>query len=91
MTKPIPTYDMKTDADLSKFLLGAIRDVRKNELDIEKAAVISQLADKYTKNEIMRCLKAKINKQSNVLDVDAEINKALMISAGKSIEQEKEV
>lgn len=73
-----PTYDLKSDADLSKFLLGAIRDVRKNELDVEKATVISQLADKYTKNEIMRCLKAKIFKQNDNLNVDGEINKALM-------------
>jgi hypothetical protein len=78
MTKVTPTYELKNDADLSKFLLGAIRDVRKNELDVEKATVISQLADKYTKNEIMRCLKAKIAKQNDSLNVDAEINRALM-------------
>ena len=73
-----PTYDLKTDADLSKFLLGAIRDVRKNELDVEKATVISQLADKYTKNEIMRCLKAKMLHKADEIDVTAEINKQLM-------------
>lgn len=78
MTKPEPTYDLQTDSDLSKFLLGAIRDVRKNELDVEKATVISQLADKYTKNEIMRCLKAKIKKQTDTLDVGAEMSKALI-------------
>ena len=73
-----PTFDLKTDADLSKFLLGAIRDVRKNELDVEKATVISQLADKYTKNEIMRCVKARLLDKVNELDVSAEINKQLM-------------
>lgn len=73
-----PTFDLKTDADLSKFLLGAIRDVRKNELDVEKATVISQLADKYTKNEIMRCVKAKLLDRVDELDVSAEINKQLM-------------
>jgi|tagenome__1003787_1003787.scaffolds.fasta_scaffold11731404_1 hypothetical protein len=78
MTKIDPTYDMQTDADLSKFLLGAIRDVRRNELDVEKATVISQLADKYTKNEIMRCIKAKILKQNDAFNIDAEINKALL-------------
>jgi len=78
MTKINPTYDLKNDHDLSKFLLGAIRDVRKNELDVETATVISQLADKYTKNEIMRCLKAKITKQNDALDLGSEINKALM-------------
>lgn len=78
MTKINPTYDLKNDHDLSKFLLGAIRDVRKNELDVETATVISQLADKYTKNEIMRCLKAKITKQNDTLDLGSEINKALM-------------
>lgn len=82
MTKINPTYEMKNDADLSKFLLGAIRDVRKNDLDVEKATVISQLADKYTKNEIMRCLKAKITKQNDTLDLGAEINKALMEKVG---------
>ena len=73
-----PTYDLKTDADLSKFLLGAIRDVRKNELDVEKATVISQLADKYTKNEIMRCVKAKLLDRVDELDITSEINKQLM-------------
>jgi hypothetical protein len=77
-----PTYDLKNDADLSKFLLGAIRDVRKNELDLEKAVVISQLADKYTKNEVMRILKAKVSKNTETLDLGAEINKALMSKAG---------
>jgi len=73
-----PTYDLKTDADLSKFLLGAIRDVRKNELDVDRATVISQLADKYTKNEIMRCVKAKLLDKVDELNVSAEINKQLM-------------
>ena len=73
-----PTFDLKTDADLSKLLLGAIRDVRKNELDVEKATVISQLADKYTKNEIMRCVKAKILDKADSLDIGAEMNKQLM-------------
>ena len=73
-----PTYELKNDSDLSKFLLGAIRDLRKNELDVERAVVISQLADKYTKNEIMRCLKTKITKQNDDLNVDAEINRALI-------------
>jgi hypothetical protein len=80
-TTPVPTYDLKNDRDLSSFLLGAIRDVRKNELDVDKAIVISQLADKYTKNEIMRCLKAKITKDNSAFHLDAEINKALMTKA----------
>ncbi len=78
MIKIQPTYELNNDHDLSKFLLGAIRDVKKNELDVERATVISQLADKYTKNEIMRCLKAKITKDNGALNVDAEISKALM-------------
>lgn len=73
-----PTYELKNDSDLSKFLLGAIRDVRKNELDVETATVISQLADKYTKNEIMRCLKAKITKSNDNLDLGSEMNKMLI-------------
>lgn len=78
MTEVIPTYDMKNDADLSKFLLGAIRDVRKQALDVERADVISKLADKYTKNEIMRLLKAKFKGQKDSIDIGSEINKALM-------------
>lgn len=74
----LPTYDLKKDGDLSKFLLGAIRDVRKGELELDKATVISQLADKYTKNEVMRCIKAKMMKNTDNLDLSAEINKALM-------------
>lgn len=77
MTKVTPSYELKSDLDLSKFLLGAIRDVRKNELDVEKATVISQLADKYTKNEIMRCLKAKIRKNNDDLNFGHEVNKVL--------------
>lgn len=75
---PQPTFDLQTDADLSKFLLGAIRDVRKNELDVDKATVISQLADKYTKNEMMRCVKAKLLDRLDTIDITSEINKQLM-------------
>jgi hypothetical protein len=75
---PQPTFDLQTDADLSKFLLGSIRDVRKNELDVDKATVISQLADKYTKNEMMRCVKAKLLGRLDSLDITSEINKQLM-------------
>lgn len=78
MAKITPNYEMKNDSDLSKFLLGAIRDVRKNELDVDKAHVISQLADKYTKNEIMQCIKVKLRKQNDRLDIGSEINKALL-------------
>ncbi|GAB4000771.1 hypothetical protein GCM10028807_54700 [Spirosoma daeguense] len=81
MSKVMPNYELQNDIDLSKFLLGAIRDVRKNELDLDKATVISQLADKYTKNEIMRCLKAKIQKKE-LLDIPGEVNKLLMTNAG---------
>lgn len=89
MTKVIPTYDMKNDSDLSKFLLGAIRDVRKNELDVEKADVISKLADKYTKNEIMRCVKAKLKGDINSIDIGAEMNKALLTAVGANDKDEE--
>jgi hypothetical protein len=82
MAKNKPTYELNSDQDLSKFLLGAIRDVRKNELEVEKAIVISQLADKYTKNEIMRCIKAKMTKNVDALDFTAEVNKQLMQNTG---------
>lgn len=78
MIEKEPTYEIDTDLGLSKFLLGAIRDVRKNELDVDKATVISQLADKYTKNEMMRCVKAKLLNDMESLDVGAEMNKQLM-------------
>lgn len=64
-------YNLKTDEDLSKFLLVAINDVRSNEIDVETATAISQLADKYIKNEIMRCIKTKMAKQKNILNIDA--------------------
>jgi len=82
----VPNYELKTDVDLSKFLLGAIRDVRKNELDLEKATVISQLADKYTKNEIMRLLKIKMLKRADGFDLPGEVSKMLM---APSDEEEK--
>lgn len=72
-----PMYDLKTDVDLSKFLLDTIRRVCKNELDLEKAVVISKLADKYTKNEVMRCIKAKVLKSPDGLDGE-EANELLM-------------
>ena len=78
MTKVQPTYELMNDSDLSKFLLGAIRDVRKKDLEVADATVISQLADKYTKLEVMRLLKAKLTKDIDKLDVGAEMNKALM-------------
>lgn len=78
MNRVEPTFDLSKDADLSKFLLGAIRDVRKGILEIDKATVISQLADKYTKNEMMRCVKAKMLDRLDSLDVKSEINKQLM-------------
>ena len=78
MTNKQPTFDLQTDADLSKFLLGAIRDVRKGDLDVDKATVVSQLADKYTKNEMMRCVKAKMLDRLESIDVKSEMNKQLM-------------
>jgi len=78
MIEKQPTFDLQTDADLSKFLLGAIRDVRKGDLGVEQATVVSQLADKYTKNEMMRCVKAKMLDRLDSIDVKSEMNKQLM-------------
>ena len=78
MVKRQPTYELITDQDLSKFLLGAIRDVRKSELEIEKAEVISKLADKYTKNQMMILVKEKMANRLDQLDVQKEMNKQLM-------------
>ncbi len=77
MKAAIPSYELNHDQDLSKFLLGAIRDVRKDELAVDKATVISQLADKYTKNEIMRLMKNKFLKTDH-FDIANEANKQLM-------------
>ena len=79
MSKINPTFDLQTDADLSKFLLGAIRDVRKGDLGVDQATVVSQLADKYTKNEMMRCVKAKMLERLDTIDIKAEMNKQLMV------------
>lgn len=81
MLKPVPTYELQTDKDLSNFLLGAIRDVRKAELDVERAEAISQLSDKYIKLKIAVLLEAKIAKRNDALNIDGEINKALMQKA----------
>ncbi len=78
MTEKEPTFDLQADADLSKFLLGLIRDVRKDKVDVQKAEALAKLADKYTKNEMMRCVKAKLMQDANSLDVGAEMNKQLM-------------
>ena len=78
MTKTTPTYELKSDSDLSKFLLGAIRYVRKAELDVERAEAISQLSDKYIKLKIARCLEAKITKRTDLLDVGSEMSKQLL-------------
>ena len=59
-------------------LKSAIRDVRKSELEIEKAEVISKLADKYTKNQMMILVKEKIAQKLDQLDVQKEMNKQLM-------------
>lgn len=73
-----PNYEIKNDNDLGKFLLGAVRDVRKGELDVEKAEAISQLTDKYIKLKIAKVLEAKITRKSNLLEVDSEINNLLI-------------
>ncbi len=86
MIKPNPSYDLQTDADLSKFLLGAIRDLRNKEIELDYAIGISQLADKYTKNEVMRCLKAKMNKRNSNFNMEGEINKALLSKAADNDE-----
>lgn len=73
-----PTYELKSAEDLSAFLLGAIRDVRKNKMELEKAAVLSKLADKYTKNELMIFI---TRKRQNEIDLPGEVNKQLMARA----------
>lgn len=73
-----PTTDLQTDEDLSKFLLKAIKDVREGEVQVELAIAISKLADKYTKNEMMRCVKAKMREKQNTFDIESEMNKQLI-------------
>lgn len=76
-----PTYDLQTDNDLSKFLLGAIRDVRKTELDVDRAQAISQLADKYIKLKIAKCLEERLSKNKTLINIDSEFNKQLIQKA----------
>lgn len=44
---------MKTANELSLTLLSVIDDVISNKVTMEKAAAVTRLADKYTKNESM--------------------------------------
>jgi hypothetical protein len=81
MIQQEPTYDLQTDQDLSKFLLGAIRDLRLKKITVEEADGLSKLADKYTKNEVMRLLKEKLRKANNTFNLEGEINKQLLIKA----------
>jgi hypothetical protein len=81
MAKLEPTYELKNAEDLSAFLLGAVRDVRKNELDLDKAEVLSKLADKYTKNELMIYITGKKAKANKSFDLNGEVNKQLISKA----------
>lgn len=80
--KPTTAYEIKSEKDLGKFLLRAIQDVANNEMRVDKANVISKIADKYIKFEILGILKTKVASDGGVLNVDGEINRALMQNMG---------
>lgn len=57
--QPEPSYEVTNYESLNKFLLGTLRDVRKDEISIEKAQAISQISDKIIKNNLTAIMEAK--------------------------------
>lgn len=54
IAKQVPTpVDYES---LNKFLLGTIAEIKREEITIEKAQAIAQLADKVIKNNLSRVL-----------------------------------
>lgn len=72
-----PTYNLEKDKDLSKFLLGSIRDLRLKRITIEEGDGIAKLATAYTKNEVMQCLKKRIRLEEAELNFEKEKRKLL--------------
>lgn len=54
-----PEYSICNAADLNKFLLVSLTELKKNELQLDKADAISKLADKIVKLNLTRLLYKK--------------------------------
>lgn len=66
--KTEPTYEVINYDTLNKFLLGAIRDIRKKEISIEEAQAISQITDKIIKNNMTMIMEQK--RLNNTLPIE---------------------
>jgi hypothetical protein len=59
MIKKEPVYDITDAESLNKFLLGSLSELKRNELQLDKADAISKLADKVVKLNLTRLLYKK--------------------------------
>jgi len=60
-------FEVKTSIDLNKMLTGLLMDVRRGEVDYEKAKAITLVADKINKNNVNALEYKRITKHNNNL------------------------
>lgn len=74
MKKKQPNYEFKNDEDVSKFLLGLIRDTRSHKIDYAEGLAAARAVNRYTKNREMELkterLALKNKKQLQKLQIE---------------------
>lgn len=61
-------FEIKTSNDLNKVLTGLLMDVRRGEIDLDKAKSITLIADKINKNNVNQIEYKKITKHNTDLN-----------------------
>lgn len=60
MQTPPKTYQVETNYNgLNRILFGTLEEIKRKEIDLETATVISQIADKIIKNNLTAILDKK--------------------------------
>lgn len=65
---------------LNKFLLGAMAETKRKEIDVDTADAISRLADKVVKNNLTKIMDAKRRSSDTPIDFFEPLENRMLIS-----------
>ena len=68
MEKNEPTFDVKTSRDLTLFLAGILKDLRKEEISHDTAKELSRASDKINKNNMNAIEYKRITKSKDKIE-----------------------
>ena len=79
MEAPKPTFEVIDYESLNKFLLGTLSGVRRKEVALDEATVISQVSDKVIKNNLTAIMHKKLIGDKEPLDFFSLKDKQVLI------------